>query len=163
MNAAPGRPKQVRAPSGGSAVHAVTSVGAEFPAGPPQGKLAPSGGSVVREATSVGAFKPGMFAKGEFALGDSSALMVPQTAVVLRDGFSYVYRVGADHRVSQVKVQTGRLSGDQVEIVSLSADASLVASGAGFLNEGDLVRVVENGKLVPAAALSAGSSASAPK
>ena len=28
MNAAPGRPKQVRAPEGGSAVHAVTSVGA---------------------------------------------------------------------------------------------------------------------------------------
>ena len=93
-----------------------------------------------------------MFAKGEFALGDSSALMVPQTAVVVRDGFSYVYRVGADNRVAQIKVQTARLSGDQVEIVSsLSADARLVASGAGFLNEGDLVRVIENGKDVPAA------------
>jgi general nucleoside transport system ATP-binding protein len=36
-------------------VHAVTSVGAKFPDGPPLGKLAPSGGSAVREATSVGA------------------------------------------------------------------------------------------------------------
>ncbi len=87
--------------------------------------------------------KAGMFARGEFALGDSSALMVPQTAVVVRDGFSYVYRLGADNRVARVKVQTGRMSGDQVEIVStLSADARLVASGAGFLNDGDLVRVV---------------------
>ena len=102
--------------------------------------------------------KAGMFASGEFALGDSSALMVPQTAVVVRDGFSYVYRLGADNRVAQVKVQTGRRSGDQVEIVSaLSADARLVASGGGFLNDGDLVRVVEDGKAVraPAAAASA--------
>ena len=91
--------------------------------------------------------RAGMFARGEFALGDSSALMVPQTAVVVRDGFSYVYRLGPDNRVAQVKVQTGRLSGDQVEIVSaLSVDARLVASGAGFLNDGDLVRVVEDGQ-----------------
>ena len=27
----------------------------QFPAGPPQGKLAPSGGSAVHEVTSVGA------------------------------------------------------------------------------------------------------------
>ena len=103
---------------------------------------------------------PGMFARGEFALGDSSALMVPLTAVVVRDGFSYVYRLGADNRVARVKVQTGRLSGEQIEIVStLSADARLVASGAGFLNEGDLVRVVEDGKAVPAPATPAASAA----
>ena len=95
--------------------------------------------------------KAGMFARGEFALGDSSALMVPRSAVVVRDGFSYVYRLGSDNRVAQVKVQTGRISGDQLEVVSaLNADARLVASGAGFLNDGDLVRVVEDGKAVPA-------------
>ena len=33
----------------------MTSVGAQFPAGPPQGKLAPSGGSAVHAVTSVGA------------------------------------------------------------------------------------------------------------
>ena len=142
----------------------MSGAGAVAAPGRPRKGSAPSSGSAVPAVTSVGAFKPGMFAKGEFALGDSSALMVPQTAVVVRDGFSYVYRVGADNRVAQVKVQTGRLSGDQVEIVSsLSADARLVASGAGFLNEGDLVRVMENGKAVPAAALSAASSASAAK
>ena len=142
----------------------MSGAGAVAAPGRPRKGSAPPGGSAVPAVTSVGAFKPGMFAKGEFALGDSSALMVPQTAVVVRDGFSYVYRVGADNRVAQVKVQTGRLSGDQVEIVSsLSADARLVASGAGFLNEGDLVRVMENGKAVPAAALSAASSASAAK
>jgi HlyD family secretion protein len=52
-----------------------------------------------------------MFARGEFELGSSGALTVPQTAVVVRDGFSYVYRVGADNRVAQLKVQTGRIAG----------------------------------------------------
>ncbi len=94
----------------------------------------------------------GMFAKGEFALGDSSSLMVPQTAVIVRDGFSYVYRLGDDNRVAKIKVQTGRLAGDQMEITSaLSADLRLVASGAGFLNDGDLVRVVRDGQPVAAA------------
>ena len=85
----------------------------------------------------------GMFARGEFELGATAAVTVPQSAVVVRDGFSYVYRINPDNRVSQVKVQTGRLSGDRVEITSpLPADAKLVASGGGFLNDGDLVRVV---------------------
>jgi hypothetical protein len=75
---------------------------------------------------------------------------VPQTAVVVRDGFSYVYAVGPQDKVAQIKVQTGRLVGDRLEIVSgLSPDARLVASGGAFLNHGDTVRVV------PAAAASA--------
>ncbi|MGQ0711992.1 MAG: efflux RND transporter periplasmic adaptor subunit [Rhodoferax sp.] len=88
-------------------------------------------------------FKPGMYARGEFTLGQSGALTVPQTAVVVRDGFSYVYRVGADKRVSQVKVATGRIAGDQVEIVSgVKPSDQLVASGGSFLSDGDTVRVV---------------------
>ncbi|MCB2042512.1 MAG: efflux RND transporter periplasmic adaptor subunit [Rhodoferax sp.] len=91
-----------------------------------------------------GPAKPGMFASGSFELGDSSALLVPQTTLVMRDGFSYVYKLGDDNRVSRIKVQTGRQAGDQVEITSaFDADARLVATGAGFLNEGDLVRVVD--------------------
>jgi RND family efflux transporter MFP subunit len=88
--------------------------------------------------------RAGMFASGSFALGDTSALMVPQSALVMRDGFSYVYRIGDDNRVSRIKVQTGRLAGEQTEITSaLDAGTRLVATGAGFLNDGDLVRVVE--------------------
>ncbi len=53
---AAGSPQGARAPSGGGAVRAVTSVSPlQFSAGPPPGKLAPPGGSAVREATSVGA------------------------------------------------------------------------------------------------------------
>ena len=96
--------------------------------------------------------KAGMFARGEFDLGATTALTVPASSLVVRDGFSYLYRVNPDNRVSQIKVQTGRMVGDRVEVLTpMDAGARLVAAGAGFLNDGDLVRVVA----MPAAAASA--------
>lgn len=86
--------------------------------------------------------KAGMFARGEFELGSSGALTVPQQAVVVRDGFNYVFSVGADNKVSQAKVEVGRRVGEQVEIIQgLRADTTIAVVGAGFLNEGDTVRV----------------------
>ena len=88
-------------------------------------------------------FKAGMFASGQFELGTSDAMTVPQQAVVVRDGFSYVFRLNADQRVSQLKVQTGRRLADRIEVTGgLKPDALVVVSGAGFLNDGDLVRNV---------------------
>jgi RND family efflux transporter MFP subunit len=102
-------------------------------------------GPMIAATGNVGSsFKPGMFARGEFALGSSGGLTVANTAIVVRDGFSYVYRVGDDNRVVQVKVQTGRLLGDQVELLGgVKPEDKLVASGASFLSEGDLVKVVK--------------------
>ncbi|MDH4479502.1 MAG: efflux RND transporter periplasmic adaptor subunit [Rhodoferax sp.] len=93
------------------------------------------------------AFKPGMYAQGSFALGKSDALTIPQQAVVVRDGFSYCFQVQADARVAQVKITTGRRVGDAalglVEVVDgLPQGAIVVASGAGFLNDGDTVKTV---------------------
>ncbi|MEO5694107.1 MAG: efflux RND transporter periplasmic adaptor subunit [Usitatibacter sp.] len=89
-----------------------------------------------------GSARAGMFARGEFDLGAVDALTVPLAAVVVREGFSYVFRVGTDNRVAQVKVQAGRVSGDRIEVVSgLAGDTRIVANGAGFLNDGDLVRI----------------------
>lgn len=89
-----------------------------------------------------GAFKAGMFARGEFVLGSSVALTVPQTALSLRDGFSYVFTVGPDNKASQVKVQVGRRVGDKVEVAGIKASDRVVASGSSFLSDGDLVKVV---------------------
>ena len=116
----------------------------QFFAGPPQGKLTPTSGGAARAAASVGAnFMPGMYARGEFELGSSGALTVLQTAVVVRDGFSYVYRVGSDDKISQIKVQTGRVVGDQIEVQSgVKPEDKLVASGGSFLSDGDTVRIV---------------------
>ena len=88
--------------------------------------------------------RPGMFARGEFELGRRPALALPQSAVVLRDGFAYVFRVGGDGRVAQTKVVIGRREGDRVEIVEgLAPDARVVSTGTGFLSDGDLVLVVD--------------------
>lgn len=112
--------------------------------GRPKAASTPLGGSDPRAAGSVGAtFLPGMFARGEFALGDTPALLVPQEAVVVRDGFSYVFVLGTGDRVQQRKVQTGRRLGDRIELLEgVDAQARLVVRGAGFLNDGDTVRVV---------------------
>lgn len=90
----------------------------------------------------AGQVKAGMFARGEFELGASAALTVPQQAVVARDGFNYVFKLGANNRVSQQRVEVGRRIGEQVEITQgLAADATVAVVGAGFLNDGDTVRV----------------------
>jgi RND family efflux transporter MFP subunit len=87
--------------------------------------------------------RPGMFARGEFHFGAAPGLTLPQTAVLLRDGYSWVHRLGSDNRVTLVKVVVGRRQGDRVEISSgLAADARVVASGGAFLADGDLVKVV---------------------
>jgi len=88
--------------------------------------------------------RAGMFARGEFELGQGEALTLPQGAVQLRDGFSYVFVVGADQKVQSQKVGTGRRVGDRVEITAgLDANARVVAAGGGFLSDGDTVRVVD--------------------
>jgi RND family efflux transporter MFP subunit len=93
---------------------------------------------------AAGSARAGMFARGEFDLGAQPALTVPQPAVVVREGFSYVFRVNPDNRVTQVKVQIGRIAGDRLQVISgIGSDARIVASGGGFLNDGDLVRVAD--------------------
>ena len=109
---------------------------------------------------AYGSARAGMFAQGEFDLGASPTVTVPQPAVVVREGFNYVFRVNPDSRVTQVKVQIGRIAGDRLEVLGgIGTDTRIVASGAGFLNDGDLVRVVDGS--APAAARAA-SAASAP-
>lgn len=97
--------------------------------------------------------KAGMFARGDFVLGQTDALTVPQQSVVVREAFSYVFAVDQDQRVSQRKVQTGRRVGDRLEITAgLAADTPVVVQGAGFLNDRDLVKVVqESEQKTPAA------------
>ncbi|MBS7808656.1 efflux RND transporter periplasmic adaptor subunit [Variovorax sp. PCZ-1] len=87
--------------------------------------------------------KAGMYAKGDFNLGTQNALTLPQQALVLRDGFTYAMRIEPSNKITQVKLQTGKRSGDAVEILSgAKAGERFVASGAAFLADGDTVKVV---------------------
>jgi HlyD family secretion protein len=102
-------------------------------------------GIVYVDLPAPGDARAGMFARGEFELGAALALTLPQGAVVLRDGFSYVLRVDAQSKVIMTKVGVGRRVGDRIEIVSgLDPRARVVASGGGFLSDGDTVRVVDS-------------------
>jgi RND family efflux transporter MFP subunit len=86
--------------------------------------------------------RAGMFARGEFDLGESAASTLPQGAILLREGFSYVMRLRDDSRVEQIRVTLGRRSGDRVEILQgLDAGDRVAAAGVAFLGDGDLVHV----------------------
>lgn len=89
----------------------------------------------------------GMFARGDFQIGASEVMTLPQSAVQLREGFNYVMRVGPDSRVIQTKVTLGRRSGDRVEITGgLDKEDRVVVSGATFLGDGDIVLVANTPK-----------------
>lgn len=95
----------------------------------------------VQQNTGI---KAGMFARGDFELGRSTAPTVPQSSIVPRDGFNNVFLLKPDNKVSQLKVQTGRRLNDRIEITSALPDgAQVIVQGAGFLNDGDLVRMVD--------------------
>jgi HlyD family secretion protein len=101
-------------------------------------------GIVYVDLPSPGSARAGMFARGEFEIGRSSALTLPQSAVQLREGFNYVFKVGPDGKVTQVKIDAGRRFGERIEVRGgLDPDAHVVAFGGGFLAEGDTVRVVD--------------------
>lgn len=144
-----GRKAVVRAASGAEIAGKVRTVA---PSVDPQTRVALVYVDLPPSLSTDMPLKAGMFASGRFELGASNALTVPQQAVVVRDGFSYVFRLNPDSRVSQVKVGLGRRLGDRVEVVNgVNADTPIVVSGAGFLNDGDLVRNIAAPAQAPAA------------
>jgi RND family efflux transporter MFP subunit len=97
---------------------------------------------VYVDLESNGAARAGMFARGEFQLGTAPARTLPSASVLRREGFHYVYALEPDSRVRQIKISVGRRSADRVEVTDgLPTGTKVVASGAGFLSDGDLVRV----------------------
>src|SRR5690606_9371097 len=88
--------------------------------------------------------KAGTFARGAFDLGQAEALTVASASVVVRDGHNYVFVIDAQGKADQRKVQTGRRVGERVEVLDgLKPGERVAVQGAGFLNEGDLVKVVQ--------------------
>ncbi len=83
----------------------------------------------------------GTFAQGRIVLGSRSGLVLPATAIVQRDGYSYVF-IEKDGVVSQKQVQLGATLERSVEVVSgLDVATGVVAEGGGFLTDGDKVEV----------------------
>lgn len=101
-------------------------------------------GTVYVDLPEPGALRAGMFAQGRIALGRAQALLVPIEALSRRDGRAFVFTVGEDSRVREQAVAVGEPQGDMVEVRDGLTDADrIVTRGAGFLGDGDLVRVVD--------------------
>jgi RND family efflux transporter MFP subunit len=87
--------------------------------------------------------RAGLYVHGVIETSASPALTVPAASIVIRDGRSYLAALDGD-RVELVPVTTGRRQGGRVEVLDhLNAGQRVAVRGAGFLGDGDLVRVVD--------------------
>lgn len=89
--------------------------------------------------------KPGMYLRGEFDLGAQTATVIPQTAVIERDGFTYAFTLDqASSKVQRIKLRVNKAQGEFIEVLEgLSPGDKVVKSGVAFLAHGDLVKVVQ--------------------
>ncbi len=140
----PGRQVSITAPDGGTVTGTVRAIS---PAIDATRRTA----LIYADLPQPGALRAGMFAAGRLRVGESSALAVPRESVVYRDGFAYVFVLAEPGLVRQRRIEAGESVGDLIEVrTGLQAADRIVGRGAGFLADGDRVRVV------PAAASMAG-------
>ncbi len=86
---------------------------------------------------------PGMFARAEIATGEAEVLTIPLEAVVVRDGRPAVFVLPpATDRVALRAIATGQRRDGLVEVTQgLAPGDRVVVAGAGFLADGDRVRL----------------------
>jgi multidrug efflux pump subunit AcrA (membrane-fusion protein) len=84
-----------------------------------------------------------MFARAEVRIDAAPTLALPQSAIVFRDDAPAAFVLDVDNRVSLRRLTTGTRHDGFVEVLGgLEAGEPVVTSGAGFLSNGDRVRVV---------------------
>ncbi|RMH93829.1 efflux RND transporter periplasmic adaptor subunit [Lysobacter pythonis] len=100
----------------------------------------------------AGTMQVGAYLEGRIDTGSGSVLAVPADALVLRDGFPTVFVLDRAKAVVQAhRVETGTREGGFVEVRGgVEAGAQVVVEGAGFLAEGDRVRVAPASTAAPA-------------
>jgi RND family efflux transporter MFP subunit len=139
VRAAPGQQVLLTLPGGARAIARIRHVA---PSMDMQTRLA----VVYADIEQGEAARAGTYVNGRIVLGQIPALVVPASAIVVRDGESFAFALTSqdeEQRVRQQRVEVGRRRGRDVEILSgLSEGDRVAAQGAGFLDDGDRVRVV---------------------
>jgi len=98
---------------------------------------------VYADLEKPGALRAGMFAEGRLRVGKAEVTVIARQSVVFRDGYSYVFVLGEGGKVLQRRIDSGLPQGDFIEVRSgLREGEKVVARGAGFLSDGDIVLVV---------------------
>ena len=109
-------------------------------------------GTIYADLPDPQGLQPGTFLQGRIDTGIGQGLTVPAAAVVQRDGHPNVFTVDAKGIAHRVRVRTGAIADGQVEVFDgVKAGDAVVEQGAGFLADGDSVRIVE-AAAVPATA-----------
>ncbi|MGO1000210.1 efflux RND transporter periplasmic adaptor subunit [Lysobacter sp. CA196] len=137
---APGMPVRLSGPDGVAVEGRVRQVA---PALDPRRRT----GVVYVDLPLPGPMRAGMFASGAIELGSAPSLTIPLAAVVQRDGRAYAYVVEGGNRARARRILTAAVAGDYVDVrEGLRASDRVIARGAGFLGDGDVVRVVDTGR-----------------
>lgn len=134
----PGQRIVLALPDGGAAVAQVRQTA---PSLDPQSRL----GIVYADIEPGSRARAGMYVNGKIILGESPARVIPAESVVIRDGRSYVLKIAGDDpklRVALKAVTIGRRRDSSVETVTgVDLGDHIIVQGAGFLNDGDIVRL----------------------
>jgi len=86
--------------------------------------------------------KPGGHARGEIVVAKAAVLTLPESVVLTRDGQPFVYTLD-EHGVAHLRrIETGDRQSGVVEVTGgLPAGSVVIATGAGFVKDGERVRV----------------------
>jgi RND family efflux transporter MFP subunit len=102
---------------------------------------------VARVALSaMGGFRPGMFARTQINAGAQPAATVPTAALLYRENNAGVFVVDAQNRAHFRRVLIVARTTDSTATTGLAEGERVVVQGAGFLGEGDSVRVAASAK-----------------
>ncbi len=97
---------------------------------------------VARVALSaMGGFRPGMFARATIDAGERPELTVPAAAVLYRENRPGVFVIDATNHVHFRRITVIASTVSSVAASGLNAGERVVVEGAGFLGEGDPVRL----------------------
>jgi RND family efflux transporter MFP subunit len=89
--------------------------------------------------------KAGAYARGEILIEQAEGLSVGETSVVTRDGNAFVFTINEESIAQLTPVVPGTRQRGRVEIrAGLRVQDRIVGTGAGFVKDGDVVRVVIN-------------------
>lgn len=87
------------------------------------------------------AARAGMYGSGMIETGSAEMMTLPDSAVVLRDGKSYVFLIQSGNKVKQQVVTAGQRRDGRIAVEGLTANAEVVETGGAFLSDGVTVRV----------------------
>ena len=89
----------------------------------------------------------GTYVTGTINIGSVTALTIPESSVVNRDGYNYVMLVESNNTILQKKIELGDYVSNYVIVNSgVNSTDKIVVAGAEFLSNGDLVNVDKGNK-----------------